>query len=103
MALLGILFGQRYFVAPQVLLNLGLLAVAAGATGWGRKVAGGIAMWLMVVGAHEFFWVDPLMAHGPRWQSQIRAWRANPGTSILLWPPSFAIKLPESESADGQF
>lgn len=94
-ALLGVLFGQRYFVAPQVLFYLGLLAVAAGATGWGRRVAGGVAIWLMVVGAHEYFWVDPLMAHGPRWQSQVQAWRVNPETSILLWPPNFAIKLPE--------
>ncbi len=94
--LLGVLFGQRYFVAPQVLFALGLLAMAAGTTGWSRKVAGGFAVWLIMVGAHEYFWVDPLMAHGPPWRTQVKAWRAHPDTTIVLWPPSFVIKLPEN-------
>ena len=103
-ALLGILYGPRYAYAPQVLFGLALLAISAGGAGRDRKVAGALVVWLIVIGVHEYWWVDPLMAHGPRWQTQITSWRENPETPIVLWPPSFVIRLPEAglRPASGQ-
>ena len=96
-ALLGILFGQRYYVAPQMLFSLTLIAVAAGASGPGRKVAAGLAGWLIIVGVHACFSVDPLMADGPSWRAQVAAWRTDPRAPIALWPYGFQIKLPKRE------
>ena len=97
--LIGVMFGQRYAVAPQMLFGLALVGLAtgrpsSGSGGVGRSVAMGLVAWLLVVGAHEYTWVEPRMAHGPSWRAQVLAWRAEPAGPILLWPPSFRIVLP---------
>jgi hypothetical protein len=92
--LLGILYGQRYYVAPQMLFGLTLVAIAVNAPGIGRILATGLCVWLIAIGVYEFSTVDPMMASGPEWQTQIAAWRSDPSRPIALWPRNFAITLP---------
>ena len=94
--LLGVLYGARYYVAPQMLFALAVLGCAVTARdAWVRRSAQLVAMWIFVVGAREYAWVDPKMAHGPSWRAQVLDWRADPSRPIALWPSSFSIRLSE--------
>jgi hypothetical protein len=98
--LLNFLFGERYYVAPQMLFGLSLIAIAASASVAGRVVAGGFVMWLIVIGAAWYANPEPVMASGPDWRDQVAAWRANPAHALVLWPPGFSIMLPAVMPAD---
>jgi hypothetical protein len=99
--LLNVLFGERYYVAPQMLFGLSLIAIAAGASRTGRVIAGGIVVWLIAIGAVAYVNVEPIMASGPAWRDQVAAWRADRLHALELWPPSFTIELPASAAASG--
>jgi hypothetical protein len=95
--LLNFLFGERYYAAPQMLFGLSLIAIAtAGASRFGRVIAGGVVVWLIAIGAVAYVNVEPIMAGGPDWREQVAAWRADPGQALVLWPPGFKIFLPAS-------
>jgi hypothetical protein len=97
--LLNFLFGERYYVAPQMLFGLSLVTIAAaGASRAARVIAGGVVVWLIAIGAVAYVNVEPIMASGPAWRDEVAAWRADPGHALLLWPPSFKIMLPASAS-----
>nr|WP_294509375.1 hypothetical protein [uncultured Rhodopila sp.] len=102
-ALLGILFGQRYYAAPQMLFGLTLIAIASAASLPGRLLAGGFAVWLIAIGIAGFGPPDPMMANGPDWREQVAAWRSDPGHRLALWPSNFTIALPAAPArADAQ-
>ena len=89
MLLLNFLFGERYYVAPQMLFGLTLIVIASGASRTGRAIAGGFVVSLIAIGAVAYVNVEPIMASGPAWRDQVAAWRADPAQALVLWPPGF--------------
>ncbi|HEY4252868.1 MAG TPA: hypothetical protein VGM87_16785 [Roseomonas sp.] len=92
--LLGADFGMRYAFAPQLLLELSLLGIAVTASAPVRKVTRIIVLWTVFVGLHGFVLVDQKMARGPSWREQIAARDPAANAPIVLWPTSWAIRLP---------
>lgn len=88
-----IYFGERYYYAPQVLLNLTLLGVARTAPAIGRGLAIVLVGWLLLIGIKTYRSVNPEMAQGPSWSEQVNLWRSDHARAITLWPPTFQIHL----------
>jgi hypothetical protein len=95
--MLNVVFGQRYAYAPQALLSLILLGITTSTAGWFRLAPAMIVSCLLFVGASWYFVVNPYIAHGPSWRKQVAEWRVNPDRVIVLWPPNFTLRLPQSE------
>ena len=88
-------FTPRYSFAPGVLFSLALLALASLARGRAHVVASALVVWLIVVGAHEYFVPQtPPFAAGPDWRSEVAAWRADPSRPLRIWPETWSIHLP---------
>ncbi len=79
-------FGMRYAYPPMVLFGLSVLGLAATAGGVVRPLAGVLVVWLIVVGAAEYFAVPREMRNGPSWPAQVAEWRANPMHMLETWP-----------------
>jgi len=85
--------GERYAYAPQSLFALSVIALA---TTSGRRiatVAWVASVWLLVVGAAEYFSPWRLIADGPAWRPQVAAWQADPNHRLQIWPTGWAMQL----------
>jgi hypothetical protein len=90
---LGVGVNTRYVLGPQLLFELTLLSIFASTRGWKSLVSKSLLVWIAVIGAHEYFWVNPSFAEGPSWRSEIRKWQANPDYRIKIWPATWSIQL----------
>ena len=86
-------FGERYVFVPQVLLSLGILALAATVVGPRAEIFGFVALWLLVIGASGYFFPWGFIADGPDWQTQVAAWRHDPARPLQVWPAPWTIHL----------
>jgi len=85
----------RYSFTPTVLFSLALLALASLARGRAHIIASALVVWLIVIGAHEYFVPQtPPFAAGPDWRSEVAAWRADPSRPLRIWPETWSIHLP---------
>ena len=94
--LLMVGFGQRYVFVPSVLFGLSLLALAATGADRLSAAAWGLVLWLVFVGAHEYFWTDPLIDHGPDWRTEVALWRRDPSHVLAIWPEGWTMELDPS-------
>ena len=85
----------RYSFTPTVLFSLALLALASLARGRAHIIASALVVWLIVIGAHEYFVPQtPPFAAGPDWRSEVATWRADPSRPLRIWPETWSIHLP---------
>jgi hypothetical protein len=93
--LLYVDFGLHYSFAPNVLFALSWLALASLGRNDTRIVASAVVVWLIAVGAHEYFVPSaPYFASGPNWRSEVAAWRADPNYLLRIWPETWLMPLP---------
>lgn len=93
--LLVVDFGLRYAFVPQLLFGLAVLALAATGSDTLSRVAWGVVLWLLFVGAHEYFWPSwSAFAQGPNWHAQVEQWRKDPTRPLAIWPDGWAMELP---------
>jgi hypothetical protein len=85
--------GGRYIFSPQALFNLSVLALAATAPRWIATTAWGVVLWLLIVGAVEFFHPWNFISDGPPWRPEVAAWQANSSHKMLLWPQGWTLPL----------
>lgn len=96
--LVSALVGNRYFMAPNVLWQLALVAwVFRPKVRWptARSVGGAVLAWLLLVGAWEYVHVDQLFFEGPSWRAEIQAWQSDQSRLIHLWPRPWTWQIPE--------
>jgi len=91
--LLAVRTDGRYTFAPQALLALSILALAAGLQGRAAWAAYTLVAWLLTAGAWAYTHPWPYIADGPAWPNQIKSWRQNPTRPILLWPTGWSLSL----------
>ncbi len=93
-------YGERYVFVPQVLLSLGLLALAATASRAFATVAGAACVWLLVTGMSGYFFPWSFISNGPAWRPQVAAWRNDPTRPLHVWPGIMVLRLqPDGASA----
>jgi hypothetical protein len=90
---LGVGVNTRYAFGPQILFELTLLSIFASTKGWKSLVSKSVLIWIAIIGAHEYFWVNPSFAEGPKWRSEVHIWQANPEYRIKIWPAGWSIQL----------
>jgi hypothetical protein len=87
--------GGRYAFAPQALLALAVLAVAATQGGRVGLIAKFITLWWIAIGVAYFF--DPVsfvFATGPGWRRELSRHIADPSHVVASWPPGWIVPLP---------
>lgn len=84
---------QRYAFAPQILIELSLLALSFQSTGWTKRAFQSVAVWLLIIGLQEFYMTPSQYAEGPSWKGEIQAWRQDPNYKLRLWPSDWSINL----------
>lgn len=92
-ALIDVHFGERYVFVPQALFGLAVLAFAATSNVGLARIAWAVVLWLLLVGAVNFFTTWPLVNDGPSWRSEIRKWQRDPTHLIELWPNGWTMRL----------
>jgi len=93
LSLLDVLASQRYAVAPQSLLVLSVLALAATRQSWVALFARGAAAWLLVAGIMNYWIVAPATRKGPAWRAEVAAWQADPTHVLRIWPKPWTLEL----------
>ncbi|MHB8800356.1 MAG: hypothetical protein ACYDBY_18055 [Thermoanaerobaculia bacterium] len=98
---------ERYAFAPNVLVLLALLALAA-APGARRPLLAGTSLALAAVAAvHALVGLGgagrgrPPYYAGPSWRAEVAAWRADPGRPVRAWPAGWTVDLSPRASAAG--
>ena len=91
--LIGAYYGERYMFVPQVLLSLGVLALAATLAGPVAAFFRLAALWLLVIGASGYFFPWPFIADGPDWRGQVAAWHRDPSRALRVWPAPMTMQL----------
>ena len=87
------LLGPRYTYVSQALFALSFLALAATS---GRRLstfAWAASVWLLVIGASEFFSPWRGIANGPAWRPEVAAWQADPNHTLQIWPTGWTMRL----------
>jgi len=84
--LLGVGFGGRYEYAPGVLFGLTLLGISKQSEGWLKTISTASVIWVIVIGMHDYFWVDRGLRTGSTWTKEIGRWRADPSYRVQFWP-----------------
>lgn len=92
-ALIDVHFGERYVFVPQSLLGLAILAFAATSNVRLARVVWAVVLWLLVVGAADFFTTWPLVNDGPSWRSEISKWQHDPTHPVEIWPNGWTMTL----------
>lgn len=89
----------RYYYAPNALLALALLALAAAPGSPGgraavaiRSSAGLLLICLLATGAANFRHYGG-WSHGPDWPAEVRAWRAGQIDTLAVWPAPWRLDL----------
>jgi hypothetical protein len=86
--------GNRYTYASQVLMELALLIVVrTGLPSWERSLTKWLLIWLVIIGAHEYFWSNPMFAQGPSWRAEVRRWQVDHNHPLELWPKGWQLHL----------
>jgi hypothetical protein len=91
--LVDALNGERYAVAPQALLGLSMLALAASYGGTVSRISGAAVAWLILAGAVGYTHPWQLISDGPAWRHEIALWRADPAHPIGIWPRGWWLTL----------
>lgn len=86
-------FGARYVVAPQALLGLAILAVAATSSGAIAGISGLAVVWLIMVGAVAYSHPAKGASDGPAWRGEIALWRDDQAHPIEIWPKGWRLTL----------
>jgi hypothetical protein len=94
---LGVGVNTRYAFAPQILFELAFLSIFASTKGWKSLTSKCFLIWVAIIGAHEYFCVNPSFAEGPTWRSEIHKWQADPDYRIKIWPAGWSIRLDKPE------
>lgn len=93
--MLDVTNGGRYAFAPQALIALAVLGLAATQEGAVGGVAAFLTAWLLLVGAGSFFLpVHPWYASGPSWRTELARHQADPAHVIRGWPAGWTVPLP---------
>jgi len=92
-ALIDVRFGERYVFVPQALFGLAALAFAATGSARLASIAWAAVLWLIVVGATDFFWTWPLVSDGPSWRAEISKWQHDPTHPVKIWPNGWTMTL----------
>jgi hypothetical protein len=93
---IDVISAQRYGFAPNCLLALTLLALAAESTGRIRWAARGLTLWLMTVAAIHT--VQPNVAvfgQGPSWKAEVSSWQKDHSHRLAIWPNGWFMELPQ--------
>jgi hypothetical protein len=85
--------GERYVVAPQALLSLAVLAVAATSGTAISRISGVAVMWLIMSGAVSYTQPWQPASDGPPWRDEIALWRRDPAHAIEIWPNGWRLSL----------
>lgn len=94
-------FAHRYVFGPTALLMLGLLAAAGPEGRLGRAARTAIlliCMWVVMLGANQFFDIRKRSSVGPDWTEQVAVWRTDPTRSLKIWPGGWKVELPQKTS-----
>jgi hypothetical protein len=91
--LLDIAVSERYDFAPQVLFDLSILFLAFYSRGVTRTLARAVIVWLVIIGAHEYFSTPPWYSQGPLWRHEVYEWRKNPDHLLEAWPGGWSFHL----------
>jgi uncharacterized protein (DUF2141 family) len=92
-ALLQPFAGQRYTFAPQVLVDLAVIALVATAGGRLRKF-GRVLLWLLaIVAVVTFPFGTRAIVRGPDWADQVAQWRKDPHYALMVWPGRWTMDL----------
>ena len=92
-ALLDVRSGERYAFLPQVLLELGIVAVAANAQGWMAHAAWFVIVWLLCVGFWQCAHPWPFIGNGPAWRDEVALWHTDPMHALKIWPAGWSVTL----------
>ncbi len=92
-ALLSPVFGERYTYVPQIMINLGLLALFATAGPRVAKLSGVMLLLAMLFGLLLFRSHDDWFAGGPAWADEVALWRKDPQHRLVLWQPGWQVDL----------
>jgi hypothetical protein len=91
---------NRYVYAPQVLLNLAVLALAVTRSSAVGAMATVFAGWLMTAGAIYFYVPSSrVVADGPAWRTELALHRQDHAHIIASWPPGWQVRLPDDVPA----
>jgi hypothetical protein len=95
--LLAVGVSERYDFAPQVVFDLSILFLAFYARGITKTLSRALIVWLIIIGAHEYFETPPWYATGPLWRHEVYKWRKNPDYALEAWPSKWSFTLKPHE------
>jgi hypothetical protein len=84
------LWGARYAMAPQVLLDLSLLSWCALHRGRVRFWTGCAVAWLIAMSLWDFGRAQA----GPLWRPEVAKWQQDSSYAIKIWPNGWTMQLP---------
>lgn len=94
----NIVFGGRYAFVPIILNGLLILGIASGGRPPLRYGFMALALLWLGIGASAYRSGPTLFRQGPRWASQVAAWRRDPGHIFTVWPGgNWVFRLPPRE------
>jgi len=85
--------GERYNFLPLVLLGLALIVLARRPASPGRRLYGGLAALMLIVGACSYPAPWPDFRDGPSWPAEVAAWRLDHNHPLAVWPPPWTADL----------
>lgn len=93
---------ERYFLAPNMLLALTLLAAVGTGTAahrqgvgrWRRWGQGLVLVWVIVHGSARYAEQPFVRADWPRWSDEVAHWRSDPSQPLHVWPGDWTIAPP---------
>lgn len=84
--------GERYNFVPQVLIGLALVALAM-RRGREWRVYAALCLLMLLTGALCYSAPMNDFARGPSWPAEVRAWRADHGHALAVWPAPWRADL----------
>ena len=85
--------GERYVYVPQALISLTILVLAVAAGRRVSRLAWVCVAWLLVAGAVSFLEPWPMIADGPSWRREVKAWRHDHAHPLQTWPQGWTVDL----------
>lgn len=86
------LYADRYFYAPQVLLFIALL-VCALKNRKGSVILRIILGMFLLLGALQYPVLPPQITEGPSWKDEVEKWKQDPTYKLHVWPSFMAMEL----------
>lgn len=87
------LYGDRYFYAPQVLLFIALLVCALGNCPKERLILKAALGIFLLLGAIEYPVLPPQITEGLSWQGEVEKWKQDHTYKLHVWPSFMTMEL----------